>query len=467
MRPFLVFLLILVFTAAACGGAASTTPAPTAGPNAASTAPAPVSPSDTPSPADTSTPAPTPALGMIRVDTLEQEAYPFVDNGKCSLAEAIIAANTGEPKDSCAAGIPGESVIELMPGEYRFTQSDESPPLFDWMPSILEVDSALPAVVFPLTIHGNGAVLTRAEGTEPFRFFEVMTNSKLSLDNLTLQNGDAADDWGGAIHSSSASLDLKDVRFVNNHADLGGAVYFTLGRITIEAVEFIGNSSVTRGGGLFIDSSQSTIHASRFEANEAGSDGGGLYLETVRMTLTDSIFFRNRVTGESYGNAGGGMYASHVELTITGCQFYQNETPAYGGGIGINNPELAGIDPEEGDPIQPLLSSPVVTDFLTSIPGFQATLEAHPSGIYVEFHESAEIHNNCFANNVTHHPDEPNWTSGLLGRATVADGNYWGDPSGPSGMGPGTGDSVGKRLTFAPFLTSAPEFCDPALSDQG
>ncbi|HUG33302.1 MAG TPA: hypothetical protein VMJ90_00930 [Anaerolineales bacterium] len=464
MRYLLFFLAILMLVTLACGGSATTTPAPDNQPVFTSTLPVP-SASETPSPVETSTPAQ--VAGLIRVDTLEQEVYPFEENGKCSLAEAVVAANTGELKDSCAAGMVGESIIELMPGEYRFTHADTSPPLFEWMPSLLEVGSALPEIVFPLSIRGNGAVLIRDEEAEPFRFFEVMVNSKLTLEDMTLQNGDVVEDWGGAIYSSNASMDLKNVRFIDNHAELGGAVYFTLGRITVGGGEFIGNTSVTRGGGMFIDSSQSTIETTRFEANDSGSDGGGMYLETVRLVLTDSIFLKNRVTGESYGNAGGGMYASHVELMITGSQFYQNESPMYGGAIGINNPELAGIDPEEGDPIQPLLSSPVVTDFLTSIPGFQSTLEAHPSGIYVEFHESAEIHDNCFANNVTLNPDDPNWTSGLVGRASVADGNYWGDPSGPSGMGPGTGDSVGKRLVFAPFLTSPQDFCDPNLSDQG
>jgi hypothetical protein len=49
---------------------------------------------------------------VIRVDTLEQEVYPFIENGKCSFGEAIITANSGEPVDSCAAGIQGESVID-------------------------------------------------------------------------------------------------------------------------------------------------------------------------------------------------------------------------------------------------------------------------------------------------------------------------------------------------------------------
>ena len=161
-----------------------------------------------------------------------------------------------------------------------------------------------------------------------------------------------------------------------------------------------------------------------------------------------------------------GLYLSHVNLNISKSQFYQNESPMYGGAIAVNNPELAGIDPEEGDPIEQIQASPYTSDMLTSIPGFQSTLEAHPSGIFVDFHEDAQIHDSCFANNITINPEDPNWTSGLLGRATEADGNYWGHPSGPSGMGPGSGDSVGKRLVFEPFLKQIPDFCDPALGQQ-
>ncbi|HEX2996417.1 MAG TPA: hypothetical protein VHP14_16445, partial [Anaerolineales bacterium] len=128
---------------------------------------------------------------------------------------------------------------------------------------------------------------------------------------------------------------------------------------------------------------------------------------------------------------------------------------------------VAGNDSDpEGEPIQQLQQSPVISDMLTSIPGFQATLEAHPSGVFVDFHESTQIHNNCFANNHTDNPSRPNWTSGLSSLGASADGNYWGSPSGPSGKGPGSGDSVGKRVTFAPFLTAAPAFCDPTLAER-
>jgi predicted outer membrane repeat protein len=466
VKSYAIPLSVLLLIMTACQSQTVTTqPQPSQVLSITATTTAASTPTDTPLPVSTSTSTPSPA-GVIQVDTLDQEVYPFKENGKCSLAEAIFAANSGKPRDSCAAGVPGKSVIELMPGEYHFTQRDQTPPQVDWLTSVVSVGDALPPVIFPLTIHGHDAVLVRDEGAEPFRFFEVLVNSGLALDHLALQGGDAGEDWGGAIYAMSALVDLDHVSFINNHAYNGGAIYFDLSALTIRDGELNGNSSTFSGGALYITSSRTTIDSTHFEENQSGGDGGAVYAETANFALANSIMIGNRVTGENYGTRGGGLYLDHVNLSATGSQFYKNEAPMYGGAISINNPILAGIDPEDGDPMEPLKSSPVVSDMLTSIPGFQATLEAHPSGIFVEFHEDAQIHNNCFANNITINPQDPNWTSGLLGRASAADGNYWGHASGPSGMGPGKGDSVGKRLTFAPFLTERPEFCDVALAER-
>src|SRR5687767_2527488 len=99
MRFFLICLFVSVFILSACQGTPVVSSVPVDSVTGTSTfAPATSSPSETPSPTETVTPTIPPA-GLIRVDTLEQEAYPFVENGKCSLGEAIFAANSGEPKD--------------------------------------------------------------------------------------------------------------------------------------------------------------------------------------------------------------------------------------------------------------------------------------------------------------------------------------------------------------------------------
>lgn len=462
MRQTFTFFLILTLSAIACqsvtGTSAPATPTPASVSDSTST------PQAVSAPEATVTPTALPK-DVIFVDTLDQEIYPFIENGKCSLGEAIFAANSGEPKDSCAAGVPDQSVIELMPGEYHFTQRDQTPSQGAWAYSTVDIGDGLPVIIRALTIHGNGAILIRDEAAEPFRFFEVLSGV-FTLKDITLQGGDVQNDWGGAIFSRNASIVMEGVRLENNRAENGGGLYFDLGALTIQTSKFVGNHASQSGGALFIDSAKTNIHDSHFEENNSDGDGGALYAETVTLVITNNIFLKNRVTGENNGTVGGAIFAEHVNLTITESQFYQNESPMYGGAVAASDPILAGTDPEDGNPIDQIQQSPYVSGMLTSIPGFQATLEAHPSGVFVDFHEDIQIHNNCFANNITINPEDPNWTSGLLGRAAAADGNYWGDPSGPSGKGPGRGDSVGKNVIFAPFLKEMPAYCDSSLAQK-
>jgi predicted outer membrane repeat protein len=461
MRSFLVCLFVSVFALSACQGTTAITSVPVDSVTGTSTfAPATLSPSETPSPIATITPTIPPA-GLIRVDTFEQEVYPFVENGKCSLGEAIFAANAGETKDTCAAGVQGESIIELMPGEYRFSLRDQTPPQEDWITSVVEVGSALPAIIYPLTIHGNGATLIRDEAAEPFRFFEIML-ATFTLEDITLQNGDVQDDWGGAIYSFNASMKLDRVRFVNNHADNGGGFYFTFGGLTVQDSEFIENQASFAGGGADIDSAKSTFINTRFTGNTAESQGGGIRAQSTTLVIEDSTFLKNTSTT----SRGGALYLEHVNLSVLRGQFYQNHADYHGGAIYINNPVTNGTTDEEGNPLDEIDQSSTYLQMATLIPGYEATLEAHPSGVFQDFHEDIQIHDSCFANNSTAFPGDPNWTAALSALSTNGENNYWGDPSGPSGMGPGTGDNIGKRILFEPFQTVRPEYCDPALSEQ-
>jgi predicted outer membrane repeat protein len=464
MHPFFVYLFVVMLTLTACQGSpVATTPVPVEqGMETPTSVPVTqaLSPSEMPSPSETSTPTPQPA-GLIQVDTLEQEVYPFVENGKCSLGEAIFAANAGEQKDSCAAGVPGESIIELMPGEYRFTQRDQTPPQEDWVANVVKVGNALPAIINGLTLRGNGATLIRDEAAEPFRFFEIMFGP-FTLENITLQNGDAGEDWGGAIHSFNASMALERVRFVNNHADNGGGFYFTFGGLTVRYSEFIENSAAFAGGGVYLDSAKSTFVNTTFTGNIAESRGGGIRAEAATLVIEDSVFVKNKSTT----SRGGALHLEHINVSVLRGQFYQNHADYHGGAIYINNPETNGTVDEEGNPLDEIDQSSTYIQMATLIPGYEATLEAHPSGIFQDFHEEIQVHDSCFANNTTNFPGDLNWTAAMSALSTNAENNYWGDSSGPSGMGPGSGDNIGKGIVFEPFQTVRPEYCDPALSEQ-
>ena len=459
VRKIFFVISIFVLTALACQSLTST-PLPSE-PLTDSSTQAVSAPQATALPIGTSTPTSLPK-GVIFVDTLQQEVYPFEENGKCSLAEAVIAANTGEPKDTCPAGVPGESIISLMPGEYHFSQRDQSPPQFDWLLSLVKVGSALPPITFPLVIQGNGATLVRDEGSEPFRFFEVMVNASLSLENMTLQNGDVQDDSGGAIYASNGSVTLNRVRFLNNHAEHGGAVYLTFGALTVQESEFIENHAGFQGGGIHLDSAKSTIQNTKFISNTTDARGGALSAEGVTLVVEDSLFLKN-VTQD---NRGGALHLEHVNVNIARSQFYQNQSAWIGAAIYINNPVMSGTSEDEGDPLEQLDDTPMYVQMATLIPGYEATLQAHPSGVFQDFHEDMQVHQNCFANNIILDTYEMNFSSAILARDVNAEDNYYGTASGPSGSGPGTGDGVGRSVKFAPFLTEPPAYCDPELSQQ-
>ncbi len=393
--------------------------------------------------------------GTIRVDTLEQEAYPFTTNGNCSLGEAIFAADSGKPVDTCPAGGPDESVIELMPGVYHFSLVDETPSEFS---SAKGAKNALPTILRPMVIHGNGAVLIRDQSAEPFRFF-LESSGPLTLTDMTLKGGDAGDDWGGAIYTD-APLSLDRVHLVGNRAELGGGLYASLvgGEIDLQESELSGNTAAFSGGGAYLESSQIAIaqvdiQSTRFIGNQADGNGmgGGLYAATIRLSISDSYFVSNVAEGVRCG----GICAEEADMSVTRGQFYKNEASRYSGAIGVYQ-----ADDEEGSLPENPLENPYVQEVMTLVPGLEATVQAS-----ADFRQSAQIHDSCFANNVTHHPEFANWSSAINGQA-MAEGNYWGDPSGPSGWATGRGDSIAQSIVFEPFLKERPEQCDPALAQQ-
>ena len=95
----------------------------------------------------TVTPIMTPP-GMIFVDTLEQEVYPSIENGKRSLAEAIFTANSAKPKDTCAAGGEEQTIIVLMQGTYRVTQANHTPQQGEWVYNARTVGNAVPVAKY-------------------------------------------------------------------------------------------------------------------------------------------------------------------------------------------------------------------------------------------------------------------------------------------------------------------------------
>ncbi|MEM7335677.1 MAG: choice-of-anchor Q domain-containing protein, partial [Chloroflexota bacterium] len=286
----------------------------------------------------------------ITVDTFDHFA---VDDGNCSLSEAIMAANLDTAVDQCTAG-SGADIINLSEGVYDiYFELDYT-----------DGPNAYPSITSPITIMGNGSTLIRsAEKSEEggvFRFFHVAETGHLTINNLTLENGCVEygyGDSGGAIFNRGALNVENQSQFIANHADyLGGAIY-NKGTATIDN-SFVGESGeypylnyAYNGGGIYneYDALLTIKNNSQIIGNHATYAGGGIYNDGSLNVESGSIIAENVVYGEEgegepitpqninvdfeYGylqGFGGGIYNT-MDVNISDATIRNNEAPTGGG----------------------------------------------------------------------------------------------------------------------------------------
>ena len=266
------------------------------------------------------------------------------------LVEAINAANQAS----------GANTI-ILAGDRTFTLTAVN--------STIEGPTGLP-VIAPnnnLTIRGNGATLARSAvpGTPAFRLFDVASGAALTLQNLTLANGQVIGDTGkdahgGAIlNAAGAALAVKNSTFVGNQAvggdgggksgggGFGGAIWNN-GTANLDHAGFSGNQAL---GGATKDPSG--------KGGGGGAFGGAISSANLgTLTVSDCWFTGNKASGglrhkpsalfDAIG--GSGAIDNWSTAVITGSTFSDNQAIggaadpgvdggfAVGGAIGSGSP---------------------------------------------------------------------------------------------------------------------------------
>jgi hypothetical protein len=162
-----------------------------------------------------------------------------------------------------------------------------------------------------LTINGPGANLltvqrSTAGGIPNFRIFNIASASvRATINGLTIANGNATGDFGGAILNGGLSsnkggtLTITNCTISGNTAAKGGAIYNGKnGTVTITNSTISGNSA--NGGGINNDSGTVTVINSTISGNTANSFGGGIY------NFSTLIITSCTIAGNTAGGTGGG-----------------------------------------------------------------------------------------------------------------------------------------------------------------
>lgn len=279
---------------------------------------------------------------------------------QCSLADAIIAANTGSTSGGCAAGTNGGDEIIFTSNLYNST-------------ILLSAD--LPLITDDLTITGpTGANTLTVSGDDAYSIF-VVDGVRLNLSNLELVQGygttssifgasggaiaalsgaivtatdskllnNVAQGDGGAIHAESSSIvHLSSCLISNNAANYGGAIYAHQGaQIEITDCTFSGNSASTVstafGGAIaaFGWSSPTAINIrnSLFSNNTTVGYGGAIFAGPgVEANVIDSVFEGNvaHTGGAIRIQAGSSQFSS---LNVARSEFSNNHAWVYAAAV--------------------------------------------------------------------------------------------------------------------------------------
>ena len=172
--------------------------------------------------------------------------------------------------------------------------------------------------------HDAGAI-----GTDDFEEL-ILTGDALFSENIAK--------YGGAIISDGYLNISGRIKFINNTAEQGGALYhrFENRGFNVEGVEFVNNTAYEIGGGIWIRTfSEYTkymhdskwIRLCKFINNTAGSCGGALYIESgINIYLNDI---------SAIGNSNSALCIFESSVIFTGRMNICNNSGTQGGGIKI------------------------------------------------------------------------------------------------------------------------------------
>jgi CSLREA domain-containing protein len=282
----------------------------------------------------------------FKVNTTTDEMTP--NDGKCSLREAVDAANSPGTKSDCGKANTFSNLIFLRAKTYQLsitpapgTDTDQNciaPPSGPPPPDQNATGDLCVTSTAGLTITGQGPS-TVIEGQQPIlndRLMTIAPEASVALSTLTMQGGQAQDGAAGALSCT------PPIPPAVTHSANGGAVYNT-GSLVTNVVTFMGNDAGAGGAGSPVGGNGS-----------AGGSGGGLYNDAscgfpASLTVQNTMFIQNQagaggagdspITNVPGGNGGsggsGGAIANNLgNVQVADASFVQNKAGAGGQGGG-------------------------------------------------------------------------------------------------------------------------------------
>ena len=220
-------------------------------------------------------------------------------NSRCSLHDAITAANTDRGAGGCPPGNGDDTIT---------------------MGQNVTLTRGLPEITSNITIDGKDRAIN---GGHKHRIFIVNSGAKLTLRNLALRNARSGTD-GAALRNSGTVL-LVNVNISGSHSIKDGGAVSNHGTMTMNGGSFGKNESAESGGAIRNKGTLS-VNNTAFSENKS-SDKGGAIRNKGTLTVSGAGFRENSSKSK------GGAISNAGKATVTSSSFRSNAATCVGGAI--------------------------------------------------------------------------------------------------------------------------------------
>ena len=192
---------------------------------------------------------------------------------KCSLADAIRAANTDAAAGGCPAGSGADSIT---------------------LTADITLDAPLPRIASDMTFVGGGFTIS---GDSSFPIFDAIEGD-ISLHNVTLAEGKGrAGGGGGAVDlGGTAQMTIRNSSLIDNQVrGYGGAIFVNdEARLDVANTTISGNKALFGGALAMMHQSQVTLTHVTIANNSTSYLAGGIYMILQPVYAGDGIFLPDR-----------------------------------------------------------------------------------------------------------------------------------------------------------------------------
>ncbi len=298
---------------------------------------------------------------------IEVSSDDLIDNGNCTLREALTAATTFMATDQCPAGSETSSnsiTLSSNISTYDFNQGQFVVPDIDMPVLTIKGEDTEQKPVISLGLNNR---FLRIDSTTQKQFYisnlvfffgrdnngegggviRATGGNNLQLTDVTFLNSQS-NSRGGALYFDSQDaglfrLQLQRTTWQGNQGTLGGAVYVRAdatqeNRSSFEVIasEFVNNTSTTGHGAFYadlIDDNSPRVNDAflfdqvLFEGNQATGDVAGLYLQSdTRSVVLQQVHFHRNSGAGAYLKVYTDSFNNTPDIIIKGAQFIDNYT---------------------------------------------------------------------------------------------------------------------------------------------